>query len=268
MKTFRDYPHPDLNKIKKLGVDLSKHNGTVDFDMLKKSGVNYVILRAGFGKSASQKDVQFENYYARAKAVGLDVGAYWYSYAESTAEAEQEANACLKSIAGKKFEYPIYFDLEEQKQFQIGPIFCTNAVNMFCDVIEDNGYFAGLYMSRSPLEQYISPETRRKYALWIAQYSSKCTYNDAYGMWQFSPNGMLTGHKVYFDLNECNVDYPSIMKQRGLNGYAKETKPEPMSDKYRYLAVAGVYDTYDEALNKVRELDKTNNGACVKKILR
>ena len=121
-------------------------------------------------------------------------------------------------------------------------------------------------MSRSPLEQYISPETRRKYALWIAQYSSKCTYNDAYGMWQFSPNGMLTGHKVYFDLNECNVDYPALMKERGLNGYAKEVKPAPVEDNYKYLVVIDQYDTYDEAQYKLKMIKADHPRACIKKI--
>lgn len=270
-KTFRDYPHPDLGSIKKLGLDISKHNGDVDFNLIKKAGVSYVILRAGYGKIAGQKDSKFDVNYARAKEAGLNVGAYWYSYAESTIDVEMEANACLSVIAGKKFEYPIYFDLEESRQFKLGSIFCTNCVNLFCDMLETNGYFAGLYMSKSPMIQYISPETRKKYALWVAQYASKCTYPEPYGMWQFSPNGMLMGHNVWFDLNECNVDYPSIMKSRGLNGY---TKPAPTSDKpakedkYRYMAVADIFDTYEEAIAKVREIEKDQPNACVKKILK
>ena len=267
-KTFRDYPHPTLSSIKKLGVDLSKHNGDVDFEMLKKAGVNYVILRAGYGKSVSQKDQKFDVNYAKAKAIGLDVGAYWYSYAESTSEAEQEAEACLKIISGRQFEYPIYFDLEEARQFKIGPIFCTNAVNMFCDAIESAGFFAGLYMSKSPMMQYISPETRKKYALWVAQYSSKCTYPEPYGMWQFTPNGILMGHRVYFDFNECNVDYPALMKERGINGY---TKPAPVvqndiDDKYKYLAVAKTCLSYEEAKVVVNDLKKKYPDAQVKKI--
>ena len=265
-KTFRDYPHPTLSSIKKLGVDLSKHNGDVDFEMLKKSGIQYVILRAGFGKSPKQKDTKFETNYAKARSVGLDVGAYWYSYAESTAEAEQEAELCLSVLNGKRFEYPIYFDLEEARQFKIGSLFCTNAVNMFCDAIEANGYFAGLYMSKSPMMQYISAETRRKYALWVAQYGSKCTYPEPYGMWQFTPNGMLMGHRVYFDFNECNVDYPALMKERGLNGYAKEVKPAPVEDNYKYLVVIDQYDTYDEAQYKLKMIKADHPRACIKKI--
>lgn len=267
-KQFRDYPHPQLEQIRKLGMDISKHNGDVDFNLIKKAGVSFVILRAGYGKSASQKDSKFEVNYKKAKEAGLDVGAYWYSYAESTAEVEQEAEACLSVISGKKFEYPIYFDLEEARQFKIGSIFCTNIVNLFCDMLENNGYFAGLYMSRSPMTTYISPETRKKYALWVAQYSSKCTYPDAYGMWQFTPNGLLMGHNVWFDLNDCFVDYPSIMKSRGLNGYEKPkpTAENKKEDAYRYMAVADIFDTYDEALNKVREIEKEHPNACVKKI--
>jgi len=269
IKTFRDYPHPDLSSIKKLGVDLSKHNGDVDFDLLKKTGVSYVILRAGFGKVAKQKDTKFEQNYKAAKDVGLDVGAYWYSYAESTADVEQEAEACLQCIKGKKFEYPIFFDLEEARQFKIGQIFCTNIVNLFCDILETNGYFAGLYMSKSPMLQYVTPETRRKYALWVAQYNSKCNYPEPYGMWQFTPNGMLIGHRCYFDFNECNVDYPSLMKQRGLNGYAKEVKPvvtETTEQKYKYMVVVDTFDKQSQATDLLKIVKKQYPGAVVKKI--
>ena len=87
----------------------------------------------------SQKDKCFEENYRKAKAAGFDVGAYWYSYAMSVDEAREEAKACLSVIKGKQFEYPVYFDLEEQKQFSKGRTFCDSIVNTFCGELEKNG---------------------------------------------------------------------------------------------------------------------------------
>ena len=94
------------------GIDVSQYQQNIDFKKVKASGVDFVIIRAGFGKYANQKDPYFESHYKAAKAAGLKVGAYWYSYAATVAEAKAEAQTCINAIKGKTFEYPIYFDLE------------------------------------------------------------------------------------------------------------------------------------------------------------
>ena len=107
------------------GIDVSRHNTITDFRKVKGSGIDFVIIRAGYGREISQKDPQFETNYKNAKAAGLNVGAYWYSYAQSVEEAKIEAKVCLQAIKGKKFEYPIYFDLEENTQLSRGSALCT-----------------------------------------------------------------------------------------------------------------------------------------------
>ena len=94
------------------GLDLSKHNGTVDFNAIKNSGNDFVILRCGYGVNGT-KDPKFEEYYAKAKATGLKVGAYYYSYALNISGALQEARNCLSFISGKQFEMPVYIDMED-----------------------------------------------------------------------------------------------------------------------------------------------------------
>lgn len=96
------------------GIDVSTFQGNIDFKKVKASGIDFVILRAGYGRETSQKDAKFEQNYKNAKAAGLKVGAYWYSYADSVEDAKKEAEACISVIKGKQFEYPIYFDLEEK----------------------------------------------------------------------------------------------------------------------------------------------------------
>ena len=103
------------------GIDVSNHNGTINWAKVKASGaVDFVIIRAGYGKSISQKDKQFENNYAGCKAHGIPCGAYWYSYAITPAEAEAEARVFLQAIAGKQFEMPVYFDIEEKSTLNTG----------------------------------------------------------------------------------------------------------------------------------------------------
>lgn len=203
------------------GIDVSKYQKNVDYDKVKKSGIDFVIIRAGYGKYISQKDSEFEKHYKNAKAAGLKVGAYWYSYASTVDEAKQEAKICLQAIKGKTFEYPIYFDLEEQDQFAKGKSFCDSIVKAFCNELEKAGYWAGLYISRSPLQTHISSDVAKRYALWIAEYDDKCNYNGDYGIWQYSSKGKVAGVSGNVDCDYCYIDYPSAIKKAGKNGFKK-----------------------------------------------
>lgn len=253
------------------GIDVSKWNGDVDFAKVKADGIKFVMLRAGLGRSASQKDTYFERNYAKAKAAGLDVGVYWYSYAVSGADAKLEARACLECIGGKRFEYPIYFDLEEPKQLAKGKRFCSNLVKVFCGEIEKVGYFAGLYMSRKPLQTLISDDVKKRYALWVAEYNSKCNYKEDHGMWQYTAKGSINGHNGQFDMNYCYVDYPEIIRKNGLNGYktAEQLALEILDGKWgngderkNKLTAAG-YD-YSEVQKKVNEILKSKSAVTKK----
>lgn len=176
------------------GIDVSTWQGRyIDYKKVKKSGVSFVIIRAGFGRETSQKDDCFETNYKNAKAAGLLVGAYWYSYAVSAEDAVREAETCMKCIQGKKFDLPIFLDLEEQSQFAKGKNFCDSIVKSFCDTISKGGYKTGLYISYSPLMNYISETVRNKYTLWIAQYFNKCQYTGKYAVWQHTDSAKIDG---------------------------------------------------------------------------
>lgn len=215
-----------------LGIDVSQWQGSkIDFKKVKAAGVKFVIIRAGFGKYSSQKDPTFEDNYKKAKAAGLNVGAYWYSYAKTLDDAKEEATACISVIKGKTFEMPIYFDLEEQSQFARGKTFCSNLVKTFCSAMEAAGYWTGLYISRSPMQAYITDEVYNKYSLWLAEYGPKCNYEKYYGMWQYTSNGKINGIAGNVDLDKCYEDYPSRIKAAGLNGFTKQTASKPAAAK-------------------------------------
>ena len=232
------------------GIDLSKHNGGVDFARVKASGLaGFAILRAGYGKLVSQKDTCFETYYANAKAVGIPLGAYWYSYAMSADEAREEAAACLACIKGKQFEYPIYFDVEESKQLALGKDKVTAIISAFCGELEKAGYFVGIYMSASPLSTLVRADIAKRYAVWVAHYGvQKPSYSGEYGMWQHSSTGRVPGINGNVDLDECYKDYPAVIKAKGLNGFALAAHPPAKETKQVKLIIGG--ETWSGTLTK------------------
>ena len=214
----------------KKGIDVSEHQGVIDWKSVK---TDFVILRAGYGREISQKDRFFDTNYAGCKSNNIPCGAYWYSYATSEEDAVREAKTCLEVIKGKQFEYPIYFDVEEATQFRLGRAKVSAIIKAFLDYVEKAGYWVGLYMSKYYLETYVTEEIRNRYAVWVAQYSSACTYRNQHGMWQYGIAGdskydtakvqSVSGIKGNCDCDYCYIDYPTQIKNAGLNGYAKPT---------------------------------------------
>lgn len=184
----------------KKGIDVSSHQGEVDFQKVAKDGISFVILNAGYGRSVTQKSIYFDGNYEKAKTAGLMIGAYWYSYAVSAADAVAEAQACIEAIKGKELDLPVFIDIEEQSQFAKGREFCSAVADAFCGEITKHGYKAGIYISYSPLMDYISPEMREKYPVWVAQYHTECQYKDA-AIWQYTDNGRVDGITGAVDIN-------------------------------------------------------------------
>ena len=192
---------------------------------------------------------------------------YWYSYAMNAEEAKKEAAVCLEVIKGKQFEYPIYFDIEEKKQLDLGKAACTEIAKAFLEAVESAGYWVGIYSSKSHLESYISETVRTRYAVWVAHYGvKKTTYKGQFGMWQKSSTGKVDGISGNVDLNECYVDYPAQIKAKGLNGLkatvskTETVKKEPAVTYTKYVVKRG--DTLWEIAKKY-----LGNGARYKEIM-
>lgn len=178
--------------MKVTAIDVSYCQTGVDYNKVKNSGIDAVIIRAGFGKETYQKDSEFETHYRNAKKAGLAVGVYWYSYAYSVAEAKQEAKVCLACIKGKTLDLPVYYDLEESGQTRLGMSALTNIAIAFCEAIKSGGYRAGVYSNLNWLNNYLDYEKlRNKYSVWLAQWSS--SPSKACDIWQNADNGRING---------------------------------------------------------------------------
>ena len=237
------------------GIDVSVHNGNIDWNRVKADGIEFAILRAGYGKLASQKDKQFENNYAGAKGVGIPVGVYWFSYAKTVEEAKQEAEVCVSILAGKQFEFPVFFDQEDKETLATGKANCSAMVRAFCEVLEKNGYWVGLYTSRSMLSTHIEDDIKTRYALWVAEWGPKLNYSGSVGIWQYSETGKVDGISGNVDLDIAYVDYATKGKAKGLNGFGK-AHPTPVPDTSEEKKSATVTievggEVYKGVLNKV-----------------
>ena len=224
---------PGSGKIVAHGLDVSAwQESGLNFQIFKNAGYKYVILRCG---TSVGKDKCFEEYYNSAKAAGLDVGCYFYSYALDKATAQQEARNVLSWIQGKTFEYPVYFDFEDPTQIDLSYALSADICRGFMDILKDNGYLVGLYsMSWMLNRSWIDTSgIRATYEGWVAHVYSdaantgitsneyniyKDRYQSVYGMHQYSFTTYVSGTGPY-DANVSYKDYPAIVKQYGFNGY-------------------------------------------------
>ncbi len=217
------------------GIDVSKHQGTIDWQKVKASGVDFAMIRAGYGRYDNQKDECFEENYKNAKQAGVKVGAYLYSYAKSVDDAKKEAETFLKWISGKQFEYPVAFDVEEKAQSDKGKQFVSDIIRAFCETVEKAGYYVCIYANKYWLDNFVDDDCKKKYDTWLAQWAEKATYSGKYGIWQYSSQGSIDGISGRSDLDESYKDYPSIMKNKGLNGFAASA-PTPAPETKPYSA--------------------------------
>ncbi len=216
-KTYTFLSNGKLKVTVAKGIDISKYQGTINWNQVASSGdVDFVMIRAGYGKYTSQEDPLFESNYNACKSLGIPVGAYWYSYATTVAEAKAEAKACLEVLSGKTFEYPIAYDIEELSSLQNADAIAQ----AFCEVLEEAGYYVILYSYKSALETYFSSSVTSTYDVWVAHTGvSATTYSGDYTMWQYSFTGSISGISGDVDLDYCYIDYAATMQNTGKNGY-------------------------------------------------
>lgn len=191
-----------------MGIDISKHNGTVDWNAVKNAGVEFVILRCGYRGSASGvlvEDEKFRTNIKGATAAGLKVGIYFFSQAVNEMEAVEEASLTLSLIKGHKISYPVYIDVEAANGRADGLSAAerTKVVRAFCETIRDSGYTAGVYSNKNWFAEKMDTGAFGNYRIWLAQYTESPTYTGRYEMWQYSSRGTIPGIKGDVDLNIC-----------------------------------------------------------------
>ena len=187
-----------------IGIDVSNHQGDIDWETVKNSGVEFVFIRIGYGHNREAKimeDEKFRQNLEAARNAGLKVGLYFYSYATEIWEAEEQANWIVKTLNGEKIDLPIVFDYETWKSF---PTYNINIVDLnkvakrFLDILHDNGYEGMNYSSKYYLNTIWDLS---EYPTWLAHYVSKTNYDKDFKVWQFSNTGEVPGINGFVDLD-------------------------------------------------------------------
>ncbi|MGN0331154.1 MAG: GH25 family lysozyme, partial [Kineothrix sp.] len=190
-----------------MGIDVSKWNGSIDWNAVKNSGVSYVIIRCGYRGSSTGaliEDPRFRANIKGASAAGLKVGIYFFSQAVNEVEAVEEASMVLGLIGGYRISYPVFLDVEASggRGDNISKAVRTEVCRAFCQTIQNAGYTAGIYANTTWLNSYIDTKSLTNYKIWLAQYAAAPTYNATrYDIWQYSAKGSVAGIRGHVDLN-------------------------------------------------------------------
>ena len=198
-----------FNEIKNMkGLDVSAHNGIINWERVKNSGIDFAIIRCGYGENlTSQDDQYFNRNISECERLGIPYGVYIYSYALTENGAVSEANHVLRLIKGHNPSFGIWFDMEDADHYKERNGMPSNQtlVNIckrFCDKIKENGYNVGIYASLSWLKNQLDDPILDVYPKWVAQWNITCTYTKKYVMWQYTNSGVVDGITGYVDMNK------------------------------------------------------------------
>ena len=186
------------------GIDISEHNGNIDWEKVKADGIDFAIIRCGFGQDqTNQDDKKWEYNVSECERLGIPYGVYLYSYATSPDRAKGEAEHVLRLLEGHSPSYPVYYDLEDDKVFNMTAQQKGQLASDFCNIISDAGYEVGIYSNTNWWTNYLTDSAfnNSNWSKWVAQYNYRCTYTGSYDFWQCSSTGQVNGINGNVDLN-------------------------------------------------------------------
>lgn len=188
------------------GIDVSVHNGNINWKQVKDSGIDFAIIRCGYGKNdVSQDDAMFSRNIAECERLGIPYGVYLYSYAGDRAGARSEAEHVLRLIGNKKPICGIWIDIEDADEYKkrngIPYETGVEVADEFCTIMKSKGYSTGIYASLSWLNGPLKDPLLDKYDKWVAQWNDVCEYGGKYVMWQYTSSGTVSGITGNVDMN-------------------------------------------------------------------
>ena len=182
------------------GIDVSQHNGNIEWEKVRESGIDFAIIRCGYGRDrVSQDDSKFERNVKECERLGIPYGVYLYSYAGDAEGATSEAEHAMRLIrnTGANPSLGVWIDIEDADGYKNrnGISYDTSEIvaNTFCNILRNNGYRAGIYASLYWFRDYLNSDSLSIYEKWVAQWNSRCTYEKNYLIWQYSSSGSVNG---------------------------------------------------------------------------
>ncbi|OPJ60223.1 GH25 family lysozyme [Clostridium oryzae] len=214
----------DVNNVQINGIDVSRHQQKINWASVKKAGVQFAMIRSSFGDGTSGYkdngiDTMFETNYTEAKANGIAVGAYHYSYAKTIDEAETEVDFFISRLQGKQFEYPVCVDIEDASQSSLSKKKLTDIALVYLQRLNEAGYYPMIYANKNWFTTKLDDSKLTTYEHWLAQYNSSITYTGTVGIWQYTSSGIINGINGKADMDISYVDYAAKIKSLHLNGF-------------------------------------------------
>lgn len=208
------------------GIDVSEHQGTINWDNLKNS-ISFAIIRLGWigNKNNHTLDKQFERNYNECKRSGIPVGVYVYNYCNNQETIKQGADWALDKLKGKILQLPVYIDMEDSSIKSLGKEALTNMTIAFNTKIENAGLWAGVYANLDWYNNYLNKDTiKLKYTTWIAHYTSGTNkYEGEYDVWQNSSSGNVSGISGNVDTNYMYRDLISEIGNKTVSGNSNQS---------------------------------------------
>lgn len=212
------------------GIDISHWNGKIDFEKVKASGIDFVIIKAGGSDKGFYTDSKFLENYKKAEAAGLHIGAYYFAgkYFRGIEGGVTDAKKFIEILKGLKFDYPVFLDIEAQENRYKDQI--TDAAVAFCKEMEKAGYFVGIYASDiSGFKDKLNHEQIKEYTHWVARYGKEPEICKKYGIWQYTSKGSVSGISGSVDMDLSAVDYAKTIREKGFNGFPKKESKKKKS---------------------------------------
>lgn len=229
----------------KVGIDVSNWQGKIDWNSVKEN-IDFAIIRAGYEYTIDNKA---KYNAAECQRLGIPFGFYWFSYAYNKQTAEREAQAFIDFAKKYRVSYPLYFDFEydsvkfaKTKGAKVTANFVQELATVFCEKLEQAGFYAGIYSNLDFIKNYYGSEIFDRFTLWFAQYPEN-TYGTV-PIHQYSNKGRVIGINSHVDLNKCYVDFPSIIKHK---------QPEIKIDDVVMAVLIGEYGNGSERQRKITE---------------
>lgn len=218
---FMTYKDETGNKISHLGLDLSYHDKSVDWDQLAASGVEFVMLRCGYRgytEGGLIKDEKFDEYAAEANRVGINLGVYFFTQSVTVEEAEKEAEFVLDLIKDYDISYPVALDTEmiedpeaRTNTTEISKDLRSEMAIAFCEKIKEEGYYPVIYASENWMRRNMNLEMVNVYDFWAAQYQPQNDFLYDFTIWQYTDSGAIPGVSGNVDLDISLIDYSEFV---------------------------------------------------------
>ncbi len=208
----------------KRGVDVSSYQGKIDWENAKNH-IDFAIIRCGYGNDlVDQDDREYVRNREECERLGIPFGTYLFSYATNEKMIESEVKHTLRLIKNVKLEYPVFIDIEYREQLALPKDKLVELVELYCQKIEDAGYYVGIYASLNTFLTKLNDERLNRFDKWVAEWNKDFTYKESAGMWQNENSGRIPGIETRVDEDRAFYDYPTIIREAGLNNLGQDNK--------------------------------------------